>query len=97
MNTEPTFASGDIVRLKKDLKDTNLKTGDYGIVWAVYPSYIDENKKSLAFDYEGTFWNKRGDYDDAMFEEEDVEKVLKLEETPYSEDMKEFWFYLNQK
>jgi hypothetical protein len=97
MNNEPCFNYGDVVRLKKDLENTNLKAGDYGIIWAVYDFYVDESKTVLGFDYEGSFWDNQGNYDDAMFDEEDAEKVLKLEEAAFSEDMKGLWLYINQK
>ena len=80
MNNESFFNYGDVVRLKKDLENTNLKQGNYVINWVVYEFYVDESKVISGFDYEGTFWDSEGDYNDAMFDEEDAEKVLKLEE-----------------
>ncbi len=97
MDNVSFFNSGDIVRLKKELKDTNIKIGDYGIVWAIYAFYVDESNTTLGFDYEGAFWDSEGNYEDLMFEEEEAEKVLKLEEAPFSEDMKEFWLWINGK
>ena len=97
MNNESFFNYGDIVRLKKDLENTNFKQGNCGVIWAVYEFYVDESKVISGFDYEGTFWDSEGNYNDAMFDEEGAEKVLKLEEAPFSEDMREFWLYINQK
>src|SRR5690349_12975224 len=97
MNNVSFFNYGEVVRLKKDLVNANLKAGDYGMVWAVYASYVDENQTTLEFDYEGTFWNNEVNYNDAMFYEEDAEKVLIIENVPFSEDMKKLWLYLNQK
>lgn len=96
MSNESFFNYGDIVKLKRDSEYNDLKTDDYGIIWAVYAFYIDESKSLLNFYYEGTFWNKKGDCYDEMFEENEIEKVSELEEAPHSEDMKEFWLYLNQ-
>ena len=97
MSTKSFFDCGDVIKLKKDLADTNLKHGDYGIVWAVYAYRAEENKEILEFDYEGSFWDKEGNYDDSMFEEEDAEKVSNYEEAPFSEKMKELLLYLNRK
>src|SRR5687768_8432970 len=97
MDIEPAFNTGDIVKLKKNLKDTNLKTGDFGIVWAVYQYLSEKNNKVQEFDYEATFWDSRGNDMDSKFEESDAEKVLKIEDVPFSESMKELWLYLNQK
>lgn len=97
MSNEPLFNYGEIVRLKKDLENTNLKTDAYGIVWAVY-TYLDETTNEiLAADYEGSFWDSNGNYDDIMFEENDAEKVFDLKKVPFTEDMKKLWIYLNQK
>ncbi len=57
MNIKPSYDAGDIVKLKRDLKDFNLKKGNYGIVWAVY-QYQDANNEISDFDFEGTFWNR---------------------------------------
>lgn len=97
MNNKPIFNYGDVVRLRKDLENTNLKIGDYGVIWWIYQSYSDESKTTLEFDYEGTFENAESGIEDLMFEEEDVEKELKIQDVPFSEDMKKLWLYLNQK
>ena len=97
MSNESFFNYGDVVKLKRDSNYNDLKIDDYGIVWAVYASYVDESQSLLEFDYEGTFWNKKGNCHDEMFEEEDVEKVLEINEVPFTEEMREFWQFMNQK
>src|SRR5262249_54434985 len=97
MDSESFFNFGDVIRLKKDLENTNLKTGDYGIVWAIYEYWVNEDKTALGFDYEGTFWDREGNDDDSMFDQEDAEKVLNLEAAPFAEVMKNLLRYLNGK
>ena len=91
------FNYGDIVRLKQLLANTNIELGDYGVVWAVYEYYTDENKTVIEFDYEGTFENRKGDNIDSMFEKENVEKILEIEDAHFSESMKKLWLYINEK
>ena len=95
MMIKTSYDSGDIVKLKRDLKDFYLKKGNSGIVWAVY-QYQDANNEVFDFDYEGTFWNEEGNDSDAMFITEDVKKVLSIDKVPFTEDMKNLWLYLNQ-
>lgn len=97
MNNESFFNSGDVIKLKRDSDYNDLKIDDYGIVWVVYKAYVDESETKLVFDYEGTFWNKEGICYDEMFEENDAEKILNIEEVSFSIDMKEFWLFINQK
>jgi hypothetical protein len=59
----------EIVRLKQDHPDRDLKSGDCGVVWGVYGS------EPGPYSYEATFINEQGEAFDAMFEEEDVEEV----------------------
>lgn len=86
---------GDVVRLKRNFIDFQLKKGDCGIVWAVYQC-LDEENRIYDSDYEATFWNQEGKDSDLNFEKEDVEKIEKIEEVPFSQEMKEFWAYINQ-
>ncbi len=90
------FNYSEIVRLKKDFKNTNLKIGDYGVIWAVYSAYIDESKTSVEFDYEGTFENRECGIYDLMFCREDAEKVLIMKEISFSEDTQKLWLFLTQ-
>ena len=97
MTDESFFNEGEIVKLKRDSRYNDPKVGDLGIVWAVYAYYADERETLTGFDYEGAFWNKEGDCCDEMFEENEVEKVLKIEDAPYFEEMREFWLFINKK
>lgn len=96
MDNKSFFNYGDVVKLKRDLENTNLKAGDYGFVWAVYSAYVDESENALEFDYEGTFENKESEIEDSMFDEEDAEKVTNNVEASFSEDMQNLLIYLNQ-
>lgn len=96
MSNESFFNAGDVVKLKRDSDYNDLKLNDYGIVWAVYAAYVDESRTKLDFGYEGSFWNKAGICYDEMFEENEVEKVIDLNKVPFSEEMREFWLYINQ-
>lgn len=95
MDMQTILNYGDVVRLKQNFADSNLKKGNYGIVWAVYQC-LDEESRIYNSDYEATFWTQEGKHFDLNFEREDVERIEKLEEVSFSQEMKEFWSYINQ-
>jgi hypothetical protein len=68
----------EIVRLKRDHPDEGLKAGDCGVVWGVYGREPDG-----PFLYEANFFNERGEAIEMMFEEEDVETVDDVAQTPH--------------
>ena len=75
------FEGNEIVKLKQDSPDYNLKAGDCGLLWGVY-----EFNPPM---YEATFIDSDGNESDLMFDENDVEEVLNLSDTLYLERFEE--------
>ena len=76
------FDGGEIVRLKKNLPDLGLESGDCGILWGVY-----------AYDppfYEATFIDREENEIDASFDEQDVEELMNVDETPFPDILEKF-------
>lgn len=74
------FSGGEIVRLKKDYPEDGLETGDCGVVWGVYDGEF----------YEASFFRPDGRDNDLMFQEDEVEEVTDIQQTPCPERIKEF-------
>ncbi len=70
----------EYVRLKADHPEEGLKAGDCGVVWGVY-AFQPEGP----FLYEATFYDGQGRGIDMMFEEEEVETVVDVAQTPHPE------------
>jgi hypothetical protein len=71
----------EIVRLKQDHPDDDLKSGDCGVIWGVY------GIEPGPYFYEATFINEDGGSSDMMFDYEDVEEVRveDVAQTPHPE------------
>ncbi len=69
------FNGGEIVRLKKDYPDDGLEAGDCGVVWGVYDGEF----------YEASFFRRDGKDNDLMFQEDEVEEVTDIQQTPCPE------------
>ena len=75
------FNGTEIVRLKQDYPDYGLKSGDCGVVWGSYvcnPPF-----------FEAAFLNQNGEDIDLMFDEDEVEEVSDIQETPFPEKLKD--------
>lgn len=68
------FDGFEIVRLKNDHPEDNLKAGDCGLVWGSY------NLNPPL--YEASFIDQSGDVVDVMFLEEEVEELANPQEAP---------------
>ncbi len=69
------FDGGEMVRLKHDQPEDDLKSGDCGLVWGVYnhdPPF-----------YEASFVDESGEFVDLMFYEEEVEELANPQEAPF--------------
>jgi len=64
------FEGGDIVRLKKDYPDDDLKVGDCGVIWAAYPV-------NPPF-YEASIWNNKGKACDISFDDYEIEDTIEI-------------------
>ena len=75
------FDGGEIVRLRHNYPEDELKSGDCGLVWGVYT--LDPPL------YEASFVNESGDSVDMMVHEEEVEELANPREAPFIEHLEE--------
>lgn len=68
------FDGCEIVRLKEDHPDDNLKAGDCGLIWGVYDLVPPL--------YEASFVDESGEFVDMMFQEEEVEELTNPQDAP---------------
>jgi len=78
---EIRFIGNEIVRLKQDHLEDGLKAGDCGIVWG---SYVYDPLL-----YEAAFLDQYGKDIDLMFDEDEVEEVFDIKETPFPKELKD--------
>ena len=72
---------GDIVRLRHDPNEDNLREGDCGIIWCI------DNRPPLTH-YEASFINRHEQDVDLVFTQDEVELLQDFEETPFPEPMR---------
>jgi len=75
------FHGCEIVRLRNDDADGDLKAGDCGVVWGVY-----------AFEpplYEATFVDRNAIMIDRMFNKEEVDELLDVQHAPFPHVLEE--------
>ena len=69
------FDGGELVRLKDDHPEDNLKSGDCGLVWGVY------NLEPPL--YEACFVDASGEFVDMRFQEDEVEELADRHQAPF--------------
>jgi hypothetical protein len=82
------FQGNEIVRLKHDHPDDNLKAGDCGLVWGVYD--LDPPI------YEASFVDQSGEFVDVMFQKEEVEELSNPQEARFIGKLEELRIRLEE-
>ena len=88
-DSKPRFDLGDIVRLRADEPDLGLKAGDCGVVWVAYEGVKGIFEGDPIF-YEADFIGGDGPRCAHMFRDDDVERVVRPEDTPFPERVEEY-------
>ncbi len=82
------FIGGEIVKLRVDFPEAELKSGDVGVLWGVY------NTDPLS--YEATFRNQRLQLVDMTFEFHQVEQLPPQAKSTLGDELNKFLLSINK-